>query len=352
MNILEKYNIDIEAIIKKLPWKNWGNYFSNSQIISSKKWTQLQITCPFHADSSPSMWINKEKNAYNCFVCSNRVWESKIISKEKSIWRGTFIQLIRVFYEQVLWKEISDIEIANLFEINEKDKRSFLLDLKQLNKKTLQQTWEKREEKKYKEKEKHYKYSILHELDKWNISYLKSRLLKFNDITEERFKQTQEHFLLKTLEDGSIVIPIIKNWYLVWIYVRRNWNGMGKYYNLKTFKKTNIIYNWDFVSDYKDILLVEGPLNAIRLWSLWFENVVSLFWATSYKGQIELLNTKQNIYIWFDNDEGGNNGVKDILLKLNKWINIYSLQSDWKKDVYDYSREEILTLFKQFRKIK
>lgn len=350
MNILEKYNLDLETIIKKFPWKNWGTHFSSSQIVSTSKWNQLQVVCPFHSDKSPSMGISKERNAYNCFVCSNRVWESKVIEKEKSIWRGTFIQLIKVFYEQVLWREISNVEIAELCEIREDEKRFFLSDLKQL--KNTAREWQLQQVRVYEEeKEEHYKYSFLREVDAKKTGYLRGRLLKYNDISEEQYNDTVNHFLLKTLEDESIVIPIIKDWFLTGVYVRRNGEWTWKYYNLKSFKKTNVIYNWDFVNEYDDILLVEGPLNAIRLWALWFKNVVSLFSALPYKGQVDLLNTKKNIYVWFDQDEAGVNGIKKLSDELDKKVNLYSLAVEWKKDVYDYSKDEVINLFKQFKKI-
>lgn len=351
MNILEKYNIDIEKVIKKLPWKNWGSHFNVWQVISSKKWNQLQVVCPFHADSSPSMWISKEKNAYNCFVCSMRVWESKVIDKEKSIWKWTFIQLLRVFYEQVLNKNITDLELADLLEVSNNDKRFFLSDLKNA-KQTYHVEWQKKEIVEKEPDEIHYKYSLLKDEDKGNLTYLKSRLEKYKDITSERFNETINHFLLKTQANWSIIIPIIKSWYLIWLYVRQIEDWFWKYYNLKPFKKTNVIFNWDFVENYQNILLVEGPLNAIRLWSLWYENVVSLFWSKPYKEQIELLNTKKNIYVWFDQDMWGKNWVEELQKNLWKGVNLYSLDGEWKKDAFDYSKEEIQSLFKWFKQIK
>lgn len=345
MNILEKFDINIEKIIKWLKDKNWNPFLEKKDIIVTKRWHQLQIKCPFHKDNSPSMWINKDKNVYNCFVCWPRYGESKVLDKNKSIWKWTFLQFLKVYYEQVLDKFLSDEELSKVCEIKENEKQEFL---KLIHENKDVSNFKKE---KWEEKEKKLKFSILDEY-KGDSSFLDWRLLQYNDISIERLEEVKEFFLLKSLDDWTIVIPIIKDWNLVWLYWRRNQSDWkAKYYNIESFKKTNIIYNWDETINNKSILLVEGPLNAIRLWSLGYQNVVSFFWALPYKEQIDLLKEKEKIFVWFDDDEAGNIWRKELRKWLPNTVEVFELKTEWKKDAFDFSKDEIKDLFTKFKKI-
>lgn len=356
MNHIEKYNIDVFKVLTHLPGLKTRVFYPPSSVVVSKKWKQYQVVCPFHEDKKPSLWINLEKNAYNCFVCSHRVWESKVIPKTKSIWKWTFIQFVKVFYEQVLWKEVSNLELLDLFEVKEEQQKEFLKDMSYYN---STNTWSSTKSyvKKETTLEQNLPYNILEKYYGKNDTYLKSRLLWKNDITEQQYKDTLEHFLLWTTEKWDIVIPIIQNYKLYGTYVRRNvekWKEVfweWKYFIIETFKKTNKIFNWDFVSKYDSIILVEGPLNAIRLWSLWYKNVVSSFWALLNPEQLEQLKTKKNILVWYDSDTAGDQGIQDLLQI--KWdVKIYKASTEWKTDAYDYTKKEIEEILKQIKKIK
>jgi len=348
-SILKKYNINVLEVLKSLRNIDHWFFFNHKDIIESKKWIQYQVRCPFHDDGSPSMWINTEYNSYNCFVCRERVWESKYLSKDKSIWHWNFIQFLKVFYEFILKKEVTSKEIADLVKIRSEERNKFISEIER------KQSFTWRTIKKYikAKEENNLRYTLLDDIKyNWKEDYLKSRLLKYNDISNKDYEETKKHFLLHFLEDWSIIFPVIKNYKFIWIYWRKNQKETSwKYFNLISFKKTNIIYNWDFVRENETILLVEGPLNAIRLWSLWYKNVVSFFWAIPYRSQLELLKEKMKIFIWFDNDKSWQEWIKKIREELDQVVEIYNLKSNEKKDSFDYSKEEIKKLFSNFKRI-
>ena len=343
--LLEKFNIDIEKVLFKLKNSNWQQLFSSQNINKTKGWTQFNVVCPFHDDKSPSLWINSDLNIYNCFVCTGRVWELKYIPKNKSLWKWTFItQFLKVFFEIRHQKQINIEEIADICEIKEKDRNLFYSWLK-----------EKKGISSHKDIKKvgfiEDKKIRIEELKKYinnDSSYIYDRINKFKDLSDKRIKETIIFFYLGYDKVNlSITIPIFQDYYLKGIYWRKVIKTTGKYINIEVFRKTEIIYNYDEINKNKPVILVEGPLNAVRLWALGYTNVISLFWANIYNKQIEKLQEIKELIVWFDSDFAGQEWQKKIK-EVMKWKKISFIKTEGKKDVYDFSKQEITELFKSY----
>lgn len=347
MNFLERYNISVLEALNKLPDSTWSQFYTRERI----RWSnpQIQLVCPFHNDNTPSLWMNTEMMAYNCFVCSQRGKEnSKVLKDSQSIWHWNIIQFFRLYFEQKLNYIISNEELAILFWVDEKLKNKFISELSRFDK------WEVIEgltpstlqvlENKKNQEEILYPYTYLKKYKDNNDTYLRERLFCQNDITEEQFLKTKEHFLLGTTKTGDIVIPITQNWNLYWTYVRSaTQDKKWKYYMLEAFKKSDKLFHIDFVSKYDTIILVEWPLNAIRLWSLWYKNVVSWFWAVFLYHQIKKLKNKR-IILWFDNDYSWQEWEK--ILREKKINIVWKIQTEWKYDAFDFNKQQIDYLIK------
>ena len=358
MNIFEKYNIDIKKLLLNLKDENWNAFFSKKDIFFAWK-EQVQIKCPFHNDKSPSLGINLNRNFFNCFVCTDNKWKLKPNWKEEFLGKWSFLShFFKLFYHEHQNKEFDQKELFKICNIKkEEEEEEFLKELFKWKKNYIK-NWNNKNNK------SNYKKTLckleISELNKYknNLTYIKKRLNKFNDLTKERIDLTLNNFNIWYDSSKNILaIPVFQDWYLRWIYGRRkieyNWL---RYTNIESFPKTDIIYNYDSVIEkkYDTVILVEGPLNAIRLWALGYDNVISLFWAKAYDEQIKKLNIFKNIYVWFDNDEAWINWLKWIIKKTSKNVNIFStFDENWNskkvKDAYDLDKKEIKNLFWNFK---
>jgi len=110
----------------------------------------------------------------------------------------------------------------------------------------------------------------------------------------------------------------------------------------KTFMRTkdasSPLFNQDAVKGNDEIVICEGELDAVTCWQNGIRNVVSVpngcssFTAEWY----DMLNEKSKIYLWYDNDEKGEQAARD----LSKRFGIekcYRVRTDDKiKDANDY----------------
>lgn len=343
MNILEKFEIDWEKVLRSLRKPNGSLFFGPKDIIVRKQGREVSVKCPFHDDKSPSLGISFEKNAYNCFVCKERIGESKFIQSNESIGKGTFIpHFLKNFFGEIYWRHTSPEEIAEVCQISQ-------------DKKTLFYSWirEKKAKGTYKNKISpqeiiKYPLNILTEFSNWDYSYIKNRLTSQGDISEERFIETIRFFFIWVCQKtGDVTIPIFQEGYLKGVYARARDEKRTKYYSVKAFKRTSLIFNIDDIpQDCDEVILVEGPLNTIRLWSLGYENVISLFWASPYLEQLEKLKRFRKIKVWFDGDKAGDEGRKVLSNKLPT-IQLSFIRTPEKKDAYDYNKQEIDSLLTQ-----
>ena len=283
----------------------------SSYIPLEKKGKNFFGVCPFHDDSNPSMSVSKDKQIYKCFSCGAS---------------GNVFNFV-MDYEHVDFKEALSI-LAKKAGI------------------TLNNVNVKSKENKY---DKYYKmYDISLKLYQNNLSsnlgtsakeYLHKR-----GITDELIKifkiglaTTSKDSLTKILNSKDYTNREIELYGLGTgtndLYINRimfplfdisnnivgfsgriyNTSSSSKYINTKEtpiFKKGELLYNYynakDSVRLLKKIVLVEGFMDVIRLYSINVTNAVALMGTSLTKEQINLLKRLSlNIILCLDGDGAG-----------------------------------------------
>lgn len=338
---IRKANDIVEVISNYLPLTKRGkNYFG---------------VCPFHDDTNPSMSVSADKQIYKCFSCGAS---------------GNVITFV-MDYEKVDFKEALKI-LAQRAGI------------------TLNQNYIKTTPNKY---EKYYKmYDLALKLYQNNINTSLGepaiKYLEDRSITKDLIKEFQ---IGLSLDKDSLTKILTKKGYtpaemeiyglgngIHDLYINRimfplfdtNNNVVGfsgriynhidssKYINTKEtpiFKKGELLYNYyrakEFARLEKNLILVEGFMDVIRLYSIGIKNVVALMGTALTKEQINLLKRlSHNIYLCLDGDEAGQKAMNTIgeeLTKKELSVSVITLKENLDPDEYilKYGKDSFLGLY-------
>ena len=314
----------------------------SSYIPLSKKGKNYFGVCPFHDDNNPSMSVSREKQIYRCFSCgaSGNVF--------------TFVEN----YEQISFKDtlklLADkagvqVSISNNYERNTKyDKLYEAYDITN----------------------KIYQNNLKSSYGKIAIDYLKTRNIdndvinnfgiglstSNNDVTK---LLTKKEYDLKTLNDiglsnrdndiyiDRIMFPLHDTTGKVVGFSGRCYktNEASKYINTKEtviFKKGLNLYNYyrarEEVRVKKQVIVVEGFMDVIRLYTVGIKNVVALMGTAMTKEQANLLKKmSNNIILMFDGDSAGikaNMVNGEMLENMGVDVKIVPLQDNDDPDTY------------------
>jgi len=105
-----------------------------------------------------------------------------------------------------------------------------------------------------------------------------------------------------------------------------------RYINYWSFKKSTCLYGEHLAQDYKPTIVVEGPINALRVWQALSDakevsayNVVALFGSETSTHQLKILtDISSELILFLDNDSKGYKGRDDLI---NRFRGIMSIQS-------------------------
>ena len=329
LSLQRKINI-VDVIKEYVPLTQKGkNYFG---------------VCPFHDDHNPSMSVSNEKQMYKCFVCGNA---GNVFNFVMEFEKVSYYEAVKI-----VGKSIGlNVDIGN---INNNFKKNPLYDI-------------------YSISCKFYQNSLNTSSGKIAKNYLKNR-----NITDDMINYFQiglspsdnsltKLLLNKNINYNDIVssgIAIENNNSLNDIYKNRimfplwdlNGNVVGfsgrvydessssKYINtMETdiFKKGNLLYNYHNAKEYsrKDsIIVVEGFMDVIRLYSIGIKNVVATMGTAITKNQASLIRKlSSNIILMFDGDEAGNKATLTAIEELNDFnlnIKIIRLEDNLDPDEY------------------
>ena len=267
--------------------------------------------CPFHDDHSPSMSVSREKQIYRCFTCGAS---------------GNVLTFVMNF------ENIGFMEALKKLG----DKVGIHLDLK--------------------DKPKNSKYSLLYDIYKLSTNFYKNNLnspsgekakeyLKSRKITEDMIKRFDIGLSLNDSLSKSLVKKYDAN-KLVLIGLSHNYNGQlcdlflnrimfpikdlngnivaysgrkydesdaPKYINTKEteiFKKGDILYNYydakEEIRRKKEIIICEGFMEVIRLYSIGIKNVIALMGTSFTNEQLEIIKKLNvDVVLNLDNDAPG-----------------------------------------------
>lgn len=310
LSIQRKLNI-VDVISEYLPLEQKGkNYFA---------------ICPFHDDHNPSMSISPEKQIYTCFVCgaSGNVFHF-IMNYEKI----SFGQAVSKLASKV------GIDVGNSYSkptikkdnINEKYYKMFDLA------------------------NKYYQNNIKTTYAKQALNYLSDRNLtdeivktfeiglSFDDNGLSKLLETKNYSKEDLVNMGlsgikenftydifrsRIMFPIHNEDGMVIGFSGRIYNDSNdnKYMNSKEsliFKKGNILYNFhraiNYSRDEKMIIVVEGFMDVIRLYTIGIKNVVATMGTAITKEHAALIRRlSKNVVLCFDGDKAGKKATKSAI---------------------------------------
>lgn len=329
-------NADIVSII--------GSYLPLTQ-----RGKNYVCVCPFHDDHSPSMSVSSEKQIYKCFACgatgnvftfvseyenvpfieavaivankcgmtlSEQTYKSNITQNFKEEYE--IMQLAQKFFMNNLRTDVGQEALAYLKKrgINDEIIKEFGIGLSLDSNDSLYSLLRK----------KGYDEKRLNDLGLINLKDDKAFDMFTRRITFPLWDK-----------DGNIVGFSAR--------VYRNEKDVAKYMNSresKIFKKGETLYNYHNAKDVakreKQIIVVEGFMDAIRLSSVGIKNVVALQGTAMTQEQINLLKKlRVKVILCLDNDNAGllatvNNGEE--LIKNN--VLTYVIRINGEKDPDEY----------------
>lgn len=160
------------------------------------------------------------------------------------------------------------------------------------------------------------------------IDYLMKRGLKAATI--KYFKLGH----LKEKNDEWITIPYYEDGNLVNFKFRSLPPGK-KFKTIADAK--SILFNQDALNNGKEVVITEGEMDAIMVWQSGIKNVVSVTnGADSFQTSwIDMLQDKEKIYLWYDNDDAGRKGRNKVIERLGIercWV----IEEEGIKDANEY----------------
>ena len=307
-------NLDIvEVISNYLPLTSKGkNYFG---------------VCPFHDDHSPSMSVSKEKQIYTCFSCGATGNVFKFIQDYENI---SFLEAVKKC------ADMASISI-NVGQAKKVNKHQDLYDIYELSQKFYQNNINTELGKKAKDylHSRNLDDNVIKEFGiglSLNEKDMLTKLLKskkYDDKTLIRSGLVNENnYLLNDVYRNRIMFPLYDLNGKVIGYNGRVYNGEteNKYVNSKEtdiFKKRELLYNYHRAKDEcrrkKSVIIMEGPMDVIRAYTVGVTNCVATLGTAFGKEQALLIRKlSSNVILCFDGDEAGLKATKGAIEELTK----------------------------------
>jgi len=307
-------NLDIVDVVSGyLPLTSKGkNYFG---------------VCPFHDDHSPSMSVSKEKQIYTCFSCGATGNVFKFIQDYENI---SFMEAVKKC------ADMASISI-NVGQVKKVNKHQDLYDIYELSQKFYQNNINTELGKKAKE----YLYNrkiddnVIKEFGiglSLNEKDMLTKLLKSKKYDEKVLIRSglvnENNYLLNDVYRNRIMFPLYDLNGKVIGYNGRVYNGEteNKYVNSKEtdiFKKRELLYNYHRAKDecrrLKSVIIMEGPMDVIRAYTIGVKNCVATLGTAFGKEQAMLIRKlSNNVILCFDGDDAGLKATKGAIEELTK----------------------------------
>lgn len=294
-------NADIVEIVKDyIPLTPQGkNYFG---------------VCPFHDDHSPSMSVSKEKQVYKCFSCGA---SGNVFTFVQNYLNISFIESVALVAQKI-GRTINVTTEAKTTKAHTKEYQIMSL-AKSYYQNNLQT----------KEGESARKYLLERKLDskaiedfEIGLSLEKATLTSLFEKKGIDLELSKELGLLNNdkkyydLFRSRIMFPIHNLEGDVVGFTGRIYHGekdTAKYINTKEtsiFKKGEILFNYHRAKNetrlQKQVIIVEGNMDAIRMYESGFKNTIALMGTAMTSKQVDIIKKlRVPIVLMFDNDDAG-----------------------------------------------
>ncbi len=315
LNIQRKVNI-VDVIAEYLPIEQKGkNYFA---------------ICPFHDDHNPSMSISPEKQIYTCFVCGasgnvfNFVMNYERISFSEAVFKVAKKAGISLNMKDIIKPSIKENKYDNFYKMFDITCKYYQNNIKTIYGKDANAYLKKRNINNDVIKE----FEIGLSFNDNNVSkLLKSKGFSMNDVIDIGLCGKKEDFTYDIFRN-RIMFPLHDTSGNVVGFSGRIYNGENesKYVNSKEsviFKKGKMLYNYkramNHVRDEKQIIIVEGFMDVIRLWTIGIKNVVATMGTAITKEHADLIRRlSKNVVLCFDGDKAGEKATISAVEELEK----------------------------------
>lgn len=284
---------------------------------------ELWVRCPLpygnhkHGDKNPSFSINLRTGYYNCFVCGGGGL-TKLVAEIKGL----------SYEEAKAW--IEDELYSNEAEESFQQRMLERLNQQDTSDEEIVET---------------YEFS----LDNFEEEYIK--WLEDEGISEATVK---EFNICLDPDLPGVVFPHYWHGKLVG-WQKRDLNPPDKrqgpkYKNTPKFPKRNTLFNYDYVRQhFDDVIVLESPKTVCVMHSRGIENCVATFGAEVNYEQMEALWSFQRVYLWFDNDDAGAGAYESAAKSLQNHCEVWAIPPATvaKGDPADISLEECRALMEK-----
>ena len=319
----------------------------SSYIPVTLKGKDYKCVCPFHDDHSPSMSISTSKQIYKCFSCGAA---GNVFTFVQNFENVSFIEAVKIVAEKIGYqingifkqetvlkyqKEYDLMELVNKYYENNINTQSGLLAKEYLHNRGLTDE----------------------DISKFRIGLSLDEPATLKNILEKKgytTKVLEDLGLVNTIDNntydvfrGRIMFPLYDTDGHVIGYSARIYRGesVAKYINTKEtylYKKGNFLYNYHLAKDEakrcKKLIIVEGQMDAIRLYINGVKNVVALMGTALTKEQVDLIKRLRcEVILGLDGDEAGSTATLkngEILTQNN--ITVQVIRINLKKDPDEY----------------
>ncbi len=302
--------------------------------------------CPFHDDHNPSMSVSADRQMYRCFVCGASGNVFNFVSEYEKV---SYYEAVKI----VANKTGIDIDIGNIDKSN--IVKSPLYDIYDITSKFYQNNLNTNYGKKAKEylKNRQIDDSVIKEfkigLSTMNtqvIDILKSKGFSEDDILKSGVCVKNKDYIHDLYKD-RIMFPLFDLEGNIIAFSGRVYDNSSenKYINTmetQLFKKGNLLYNYHIAKKEarikKNIIVVEGFMDVIRLSTIGIRNVVATMGTAVTKYQASLIRKlSPNIIVMFDGDSAGDKATKSFLELFNNSdasIKVVRLEDNLDPDEY------------------
>lgn len=301
--------------------------------------------CPFHNDHSPSLSVSREKQIYKCFTC---LASGNVFTFVQNYENISFIEAVKKVADKINYKlDIKD-KIVN--------KNSKYYELMDLSNKIFVNNLNSNlglKAKEYLINERHLSEEAIKEfniglaLNDNNLNkLLSSKGYSDKDIIEMSLANKTDKGLLDMFRN-RITFPICNHEGKIIAYSARIYQNedTSKYINSKEsviFKKGYTFYNYDKCRlealKIKSVILVEGQMDAIRVYTSGFKNVIASMGTAITSNHINLLKKlNAKVILMMDNDNAGEKSTilnGEELIKNNIEVSVVRLTGEKDPDSF------------------
>jgi DNA primase len=306
--------------------------FTYVRVVSRADDTNIMFCCPFHGERHPSCGISAEKEVGNCFACGQTFTIPYLIAYV----RGISIRKAKDFLEEK-------------FNVSKKTLNKTKLSIRRFDDAPVKP-----------------QRAVLSRL---KLAPYRSGKVAHNYILSRGItKDTCREFMLGWDEEKKrITIPVFWEDNQLAGFLGRavlepkidgEDNPMYKAvyansdkYLVYNFERSHILFpiNRFVPTPDKEVIIVEGSLDAIWLYQLGFRNTLALLTSKMSREQAEMMKSLGilRVNLFLDNDKAGKNGKAQLFSLLKRDFVCYDVQyPEGKKDPQNLSHDEIMFMLK------